>query len=193
LKAYKEYLAWSDKYFHVSSYFDYENDMKDIEKYILGLDIFPSQKQKSWEDIFSIPWTDWNKCHKLVSDIGASDMKLLENNSVSDLTPALLQTNLSLVDQNYLATHSEKYIAAYKGIDELVTRGVLVTGIPIKLQTMAEKKKIIKNFDECIEVYNKWVDENRLGKKYNNDDIKQIANEETKTWYNEVPQNLLLK
>lgn len=193
LNAYKEYINWCDTYFNVTSYFDYEKDLKNIEQYILGLDIFPDQSRKTWNDIFSIPWTDWNKCHKLVSDFGASDIKLLENNTVSDLTPALLQTNLSLVDQNYLATHGEKYVNAYKGIEQLVRQGALVTGVPIKLQTMAEKKKVIKNFDECVEVYNKWVDENGMGIKYTDDELKQIANEEVKTWYNEVPTHLLLE
>jgi hypothetical protein len=58
---------------------------------------------------------------------------------------------------------------------------------------MAEKKKVIKNFDECIEVYNKWVEQNNLGTKYTNDELKQIANEEVKNWYNQVPKNLLIE
>lgn len=194
LKQYQDYIAWSDKYFQISSYFDYENDLKDIEKYILNLDIFPDQKRRTWEDIFSMPWTDWNKCHKLVSDLGATDTKLLENYSSKNesLTPALLQSNLSLVDQNYLINQGKKYVEIHQGIDQLRNNGVLPTGIPIKLQTLAEKKKIVKNFDECVEVYNKWVDENGFGKKYTQDELKMIANTEVKEWYNEVPPNLLL-
>jgi hypothetical protein len=160
------------------------------------LDIFPEQERRSWDDIFSIPWHDWNKCHKLLSDFGATDMKLLadysDKNISKELTPALLQNNLSLVDQNYLAMHGKKYVSAYKGIEQLVMQGTLVSGVPIKLQTLAEKKKIIKNFDECVEVYNNWVDENNMGEKYTSEDIKLIANNEVKEWYNEVPQTLLL-
>ena len=195
LKQYQEYIKWADRYFRISSYFDYENDLKDIEKYILNLDIFPGKERRTWEDIFSIPWSDWNKCHKLVGDLGTNDIKLIENysNPTKDLTPALLQNNLSLVDQNYLMTHGKKYVEVYQGIQQLQSQGILVTGIPIKLQTLAEKKKIIKNFDECVEVYNTWVDENGFGKKYTHDEIKMIANEEVKEWYNEVPSGLLLK
>jgi hypothetical protein len=123
-------------------------------------------------------------------------MKLLadysDKNISKELTPALLQNNLSLVDQNYLAMHGKKYVSAYKGIEQLVMQGTLVSGVPIKLQTLAEKKKIIKNFDECVEVYNNWVDENNMGEKYTSEDIKLIANNEVKEWYNEVPQTLLL-
>jgi len=193
LNDYKEYINWCDTYFNITSYFDYEKDLKNIEKYILGLDIFPNQERKSWEDIFDIPWTDWNKCHKLISDFGGSDIKLLENNTIADLTPAVLQTSLSLVDQNYLLQHGPKYMKAHDEIAQLIWRGALPTNVPIKLQTMAEKRKIIKNFDECVDIYNKWVDENNMGIKYTNNELKQIANEEVKSWYNEAPKNLLLE
>jgi len=197
LYSYKEYFKWSDTHFRVASYFDYEKDLKDIEKYILNLDIFPNKEKKSWNDIFNIEWRDWNKCHKLISDVGSMDPKLLEYDVTSSDSTALvldkLKSNLSLVDQNYLMEHSQKYVSAYKGIEQLVKQGALVSGIPIKLQTMAEKKKVIKNFDECVDVYNKWVDQNNLGTKYTNDELKQIANEEVKNWYNEVPKNLLIE
>ena len=197
LYSYKEYLKWSDTHFRVASYFDYEKDLKDIEKYILNLDIFPNKEKKSWNDIFDIEWSDWNKCHKLISDVGSMDPKLLEYDITTSTSTELvldkLKSNLSLVDQNYLIEHSKKYVSAYKGIEQLVKQGALVTGIPIKLQTMAEKKKVIKNFDECVEVYNKWVDQNHLGTKYTNDELKQIANEEVKNWYNQVPKNLLIE
>lgn len=197
LNNYKEYLTWSDTHFRIASYFDYEKDLKDIEKYILNLDIFPNNEKKTWNDIFDIEWSDWNKCHKLISDVGSVDLASLPYDEVQTPSAALvlnkLKNNLSIPDQQYLLDNGKKYHNAHKGIEQLVTNGALVTGIPIKLQTMAEKKKIIKNFDECIEVYNKWVDDNGLGIKYTVDDIKQIANEEVKSWYNEVPKNLLLE
>jgi hypothetical protein len=32
--------------------------------------------------------------------------------------------------------------------------------VPIKKQTLAEKRFMIKNFDQCVEVYNNWVNNN---------------------------------
>jgi hypothetical protein len=128
-----------------------------------------------------------------VGDLGSFNTKLLEGLASKYLTPALLQTNLSLVDQNYLAQHGTKYVEAYKGIEQLVQQGTLVTGVPIKLQTMAEKRHIVKNFDECVETYNKWVNKTGVGTPYTNDELISIANAEVKLWYNEVPENLLLK
>lgn len=197
LTDYKLYLKWCDDHFQVNSYFDYEKDLPNIEDYILNLDIFAGKKKKTWNDIFSIEWSDWNKCHKLISDIGTSDVKQLEylgtTPSENKFALDMLKTNLSTVDQKYLIDNGKQYSVVYNGINNLVKQGVLVTGIPIKLQTLAEKRKIIKNFDQCIEVYNKWVDKNELGEKYSDSDLKLIANDESKRWYNEVPTNLLIE
>ena len=201
LTRYKNYLKWVDDHFQVNSYFNYEQDLKNIENYILNLDIFPNQEKKTWNDIFSIEWSDWNKCHKLISDLGSmQDVKLIDydhtvwSNKSKELTVLnKLKTNLTIADQNYLAHHSEKYTKAYMGIRQLVVNGTLVTGVPIKLQTLAEKRQIIKNYDQCIEVYNKWVDENNLGQKYTGDELKLISNQEVTEWHQDVPKNLLLE
>jgi hypothetical protein len=175
--------------------------LKDIESYILNLDIFPNKEKKSWNDIFSIEWNDWNKCHKLISDLGSvEDIASLgydgnEKNTTEKKLIVIdkLSNNLSLTDQNYLKQHSEKYTNTFKGIQELVQTGTLPTGVPIKLQTLAEKRKIIKNFDQCVETYNIWVEENNLGQKYTDSELKLISNNEVKEWYNDVPKNLLLE
>jgi len=201
LNRYKDYLKWVENHFQVNSYFNYEKDLKDIESYILNLDIFPNKEKKSWNDIFSIEWNDWNKCHKLISDLGSvEDIASLgydgnEKNTTEKKLMVIdkLSNNLSLTDQNYLKQHSEKYTNTYKGIQELVQTGTLPTGVPIKLQTLAEKRKIIKNFDQCVETYNIWVEENNLGQKYTDSELKLISNNEVKEWYNDVPKTLLLE
>lgn len=196
LYGYKDYLKWCDDHFQIASYFEYEKDLPNIEKYIMGLDIWPTDKKKSWNDIFGIEFNNWNKCHKLVSDLGAAqDVKLLENlqSKSTALTVRKLETSLSLADQNFLANHGPKYKEAYHGIQDLVHNGALVTGVPIKLQTMAEKRKIIKNFDQCVDWYNKWVDDTGLGQKYTDTELKLIANNEVKQWYQDVPKHLLLE
>jgi hypothetical protein len=33
----------------------------------------------------------------------------------------------------------------------------LVSGIPIKLHTLKEKAKVIKNISNCLEYYNHWI------------------------------------
>ena len=63
-------------------------------------------------------------------------------------------------DRSFLEHKASSYVKSLKNIEELIDLGVLVTGIPIKLQTMAEKRKIIRNFDQCVETYNRWVENN---------------------------------
>lgn len=197
LDRYRDYLKWCDQHFHVNTYFNYEDDLKDIEQFIMNLDIFPGGASKTWKDIFSIEWKDWNQCHKLISDLGSVEPLLLEHTKESQpgqlMSLDKLRNQLTVPDQAHLKEHGRKYVETYMGIDSLVKNGTLVTGVPIKLQTLAEKRKVIKNFDQCIEVYNKWVDQNNLGEHYTNNDLKEIANKESSFWYNQIPKNLLLE
>lgn len=197
LDRYRDYLKWCDQHFHINTYFNYEDDLKDIEKFVMNLDIFPGGAKKTWKDIFSIEWSDWNQCHKLISDLGSVEPLKLEHirNTESNQIVTLdkLRNQLTVPDQAHLKQHGQKYVQAYMGIEGLVKNGTLVTGVPIKLQTMSEKRQVIKNFDQCVEVYNKWVDRNGLGDHYTNTDLKQIANEESKFWYKQVPDNLLIE
>jgi len=200
LSKYKDYLKWVENHFQVNSYFNYEKDLKNIENYILNLDIFPNKEKKTWNDIFSMEWNDWNKCHKLAGDLSnVEDLTTIEYNSNETsmakklLVVNKLTSNLSVTNRNFLKDHSKKYVNAYKGIQDLVKAGTLPTGVPIKLQTLAEKRKIIKNFDQCVETYNIWVEENNLGQKYTDNELKLISNTEVKEWYNDVPKNLLLE
>ena len=200
LSRYKDYLKWVDNHFEVNSYFNYEKDLKNIENYILNLDIFPNKEKKTWNDIFKIEWNDWNKCHKLAGDLSNTEDLESIGYDPGDKTATAknllivnkLTNSLSLPNKNYLYNHIKRYVNAFKGIQELVKAGTLPTGVPIKLQTLAEKRKIIKNFDQCVETYNIWVEENNLGQKYTNDELKLISNDEVKDWYNDVPKNLLL-
>jgi hypothetical protein len=71
LENYKVYLAWCEDHFDVASYFHYEQDIPEIEKYILNLPIFGGQPQKlTWQDQYGMDFSDWNRCHYLQSDLG---------------------------------------------------------------------------------------------------------------------------
>jgi hypothetical protein len=42
----------------------------------------------------------------------------------------------------------------------MIKLGIIISGPPIKKQTLAEKAKIIKNFDQLTEIYNHWTTNN---------------------------------
>jgi hypothetical protein len=177
--------------------------MTRIEDYVLNLNIFKDQeKKKSWQDIFGINFTDWNKCHYLISDMSGIGQQL-ENVDVPKLTydnndtgvqlqcvePDYIPQTLTREDQRLLIEKGPAYTQAANAIQELVDHKVLYKAVPIKLQTMMEKRLLVSNFDECLEAYNRAVEDPLCGlynmrKTIGLDDISKISEEEIKRWHN---------
>lgn len=206
LDRYVQYLDWVENHFTVSTYFNYEKDMLDIDSFVSRLNIFPpNHAPTSWKDMFGIDWKDWNNCHYLISDmsglskkaeqlgIAAESPKLLESitsidqsavltNSIS--LPALLtRDSLSVGNQKFLQANIKKYSEVYYRIADMESKKILMSKMPIKLQTLAEKAMLIKNFPECIEVYNRWCDKNQNNKQLSNQDLLDLALDELQDWY----------
>jgi hypothetical protein len=60
---------------------------------------------------------------------------------------------------------------------------MLGNGIPIKKQTFAEKRVMIKNFQECTDVYNEWISRNpTIGRPIDTTDIAQHVQAELEFW-----------
>lgn len=201
LDQYAEYLKWVSNHFSVTSVFDYEQDLPRIEQYILGLPIFNNQSQRRWQDLFEIEFDDWNRFHYLVNDISGISQQLsghqsrpaLEfatqdwENTVKlqsiDKTSTQILASLSQVDQEFLVKYAPQYLKAKKAIDELVQNKIMVTPVPLKLQTFLEKKLLIRNFDQTVEWYNEWVDHNQIGKPYTCQQINQKIQSEIAGWH----------
>ena len=199
LDKYVNYLQWVDNHFTVSSYFEYETHLPKIEEYILGLDIFGRQQTKTWNDTFGIEFKDWNRCHYLASDMSGISAQLPAPDNLQitfdstnqvdniDLVPVVTKNeifnSLSPGDRQFVRQNVGKYVNGYKAINELVHHKILVTGVPIKLQTMMEKRQLIRNFDQCAEAYNQWVKESGVGDPYTDSDIKKLALNEIKDWH----------
>ena len=194
LDAYKKYITWYETYFNVNEFYVYEEHMSNIDEFVQNLDCFNQAPIDSWESIFGIGWMEWNRCHRLLSDLTIPDStKLLDvsHSHVSeDANISSLVANLPLAEQKFLEEHSSKYLEASIGIDQLIKNRTLVTGIPIKLQTLVEKKMIIKNFNECAVAYNEWALENGFNIIENSDEIVNQARDELQNWYTEIPYGL---
>jgi hypothetical protein len=60
---------------------------------------------------------------------------------------------------------------------------ILVGGLPIKKQTFAEKKYIVKNFDQLVQVYNTWIVDNPdLGQPYTDSTMDEQTQAEKAVW-----------
>lgn len=209
LDRYVEYLKWVDDHFNVSTYFNYEKDMPNIDQFVSRLNIFPpGENAKSWKDVFGISWKEWNSCHYLISDMSGFSNKIpLLTNSEKKIEalpaptkdellnnhtplPALLTRNsLSLENQNFLGKNIQQYTDVYYKIDQLETDRIITSKMPIKLQTLAEKALLIKNFPECVEAFNAWCKKNkREDQCVEMQDLANTAFSEVTDWYQNFTQ-----
>ena len=64
---------------------------------------------------------------------------------------------LSQPQQQILSQYKHGYDQAQKTITQMINLGIIINGPPIKKQTLSEKQKTIRNFEQLIEIYNNWA------------------------------------
>ena len=88
--------------------------------------------------------------------------------------------------------HFKKYSDAFGSIEKMQELGILSSGLPIKKQTLAAKKFMVKNFDQCVDVYNQWISRNPdIGQPINIELINQQIDQEKEIW-RPTPESKLL-
>ena len=171
LDKYRDYINWCSEHFVVNSYFHYDRDLSRIEEYILDLPVFCSQKQRrTWQSVYGQEFADWNRCHYMASNVGGlaatAPQALLEYTATKPGTDLVLPTKKSIIDamsvseREYLRHHTANYVKATQSIQQMERLGIVASGIPIKKQTLRDKRLSVKNFDQCLEVYNNWISRN---------------------------------
>jgi hypothetical protein len=86
-------------------------------------------------------------------------------------------------NQQKLAPYQSGYALAKTTIDQMVNLGIMASGPPIKKQTLNDKHKMIKNFDNLVKVYNRWVDENPgFGSAIDDHTIQTQISKESDFW-----------
>jgi hypothetical protein len=187
LTQYVQYITWSDTYFNAQSYFNYDTHIHNVEDYILNLDFMQGQEDCHWESMFGQNFSNWNACHRLLPnlflrqennrlEIGHTTKPWAEYSQSTNLLPANLQS-VAVTEQEhkFLSEQLPAYKNTIQHMNQLQQKRILVTGIPLKLQSLQEKKQLICNFDQCVEWYNEWVDKNNFGERYTNSEIKSLA------------------
>jgi hypothetical protein len=85
--------------------------------------------------------------------------------------------------QQKLAPYQAGYALAKQTIDQMIQLGIMVSGPPIKKQTLDDKHQIIKNFDELVNVYNRWIEQNPgIGELIDSDTIQNQISTESNFW-----------
>ena len=86
--------------------------------------------------------------------------------------------------QQKLAPYQSGYALAKTTIDQMVKLGIMIGGPPIKKQTLNDKHKMIKNFDDLVKVYNCWVDKNPgFGSIIDSQAIQTQISSESNFWH----------
>ena len=233
LDNYKNYISWADTNFNIQSYWNYDIDVKNIEKYILNLDFMQNNVNNTWKEMFGQDFNTWNACHRILPNLKLLDratatkkIKILtkpiseevwnqlkgpdwpqtamEYVNYTDNLPITIdneikklfdETSLSVTDEEY--TFLEKNLTLYVNTNiqllKLVSDGFLVTGIPLKLQSLREKKSIIKNFDQCLDWYNTWSQQNNFGTMYTDNELASIMLDQDLELSFQVDQQILLQ
>jgi hypothetical protein len=127
--------------------------------------------ENNWKQIAGPNWSD--DLLQLDSAPPADHNEIRGIHNVATPTVAVTEK-----DWNFLKVQLPAYRKTLGELNNLVNDKILVTGVPIKLQSLQEKKHIIKNFDQCVEWYNQWVTANNYGKLYSVDELDSLAQTE---------------
>jgi hypothetical protein len=83
----------------------------------------------------------------------------------------------------FLRENSQNYNQANQSIADMVNDRTMISPPPIKKQTMNEKRFLVKNFNQCLDVYNVWIAENpEIGNQIDMSVIDQFAQIESSYW-----------
>jgi hypothetical protein len=108
---------------------------------------------------------------------------------------ALSQPLTELLPANrldFLNHHQQKYQTSLATILEMVATGIIINPPPVKKQTLAEKKHIIKNYKHLLEVYNHWITLNPdIGLPLEESTLDQFAQAERARWVPSSPSTVL--
>jgi hypothetical protein len=137
----------------------------------------PEQEAK-WKVLKGSDWPEFNNVTEQTLENLPTAIK---QEIKSHFQNSILKTKVNVSDDimNFCSLHLTNYKKTYSQINELTNNGFLVSNVPIKLQTLHEKKMIINNFDESIEWYNDWAIDNNY-ELYTKNDIVKLADQEEK-------------
>ena len=85
--------------------------------------------------------------------------------------------------QDFVNQHKQSYEVAVSSMNKMIESGIIINKPPIKKQTLAEKKHMIRNYQQLLNVYNQWIEKNPdMGNPLDNDVLNKFADLETARW-----------
>lgn len=95
--------------------------------------------------------------------------------------------NISLVlpdgHTKFINDNSKNYNQTNQSIADMVKDRTMISAPPIKKQTLDEKRFLVKNFNQCLDVYNAWISENpEIGNQIDVSLLDQVSRLESTYW-----------
>jgi hypothetical protein len=85
--------------------------------------------------------------------------------------------------QEFVTNNQQGFDNVNQAIQTMQHLDILMSPPPIKKQTLAEKMHMIKNFDQCLDMYNQWIARNpSLGATLSTNDIELQNKKEYIFW-----------
>jgi hypothetical protein len=131
----------------------------------------PRMDCEKYEILAGADWPSYNEYRKgNITDVLRNELAVLGYHDAREVS-----IQASEEETNFIKDNIVLYKDTLSQITDLVTNGFMVTPVPIKLQSLSEKKDLINNFEQCIDWYNEWVDINGIGEKYSADKLDEIV------------------
>lgn len=157
-----------------------ETDLLNFQNDKLICEQYNQVKDPNWPEINN--YNEFNNLPTRIKEecITTHQLTAPRWNSIS----VALSSFISLSDSDFLKSNKIQYQNALSAITRMQELGILVTGVPIKKQTLAGKKAMIRNWNECVEVYNRWIQQwPELGQPITSDNIDQQITSEQHLWH----------
>lgn len=134
------------------------------------------EDEEKWNVIKGVDWPDYKDINEEI----LNNLPELIKKEINDYFQPLTVKNTVRVSEKivkFCNQHLDNYNKTCAQITSLINNGFLVSDVPIKLQTLDEKKMIINNFDDSIEWYNEWAVTNGY-ELYSKELIDKLADQE---------------
>ena len=155
LEQYSAYEYWAEDNFNITRAVNYDDNHQDVDsmmKELTGLD-------DSVEDRFGISLQDYS--------------------TIRYMTSMYMQTK----DKKYVCNREQAAGATQlKKFIQSMVPNKLPTEIPVKMNTMQDKQKRVVNFNDAVEVYNKWTSTTNSHMPISQEDIAQRISTESKIY-----------
>jgi len=157
------------------------------------LEHYQAIADSSWPKLHSV--SDYSQLPEHIRREAEQQFNLtVPDNNNSALIPVLQQSfekYLPATHVDFLNHHKDEYQRTNDAIASLVKQKIMISAPPIKKQTLAEKKYIVKNFEQCLLVYNQWISANpTVGNPIEEDTLDSFAATERQQWKPDIISSL---